>query len=181
MQSRTLRIILTIFFIGLLATPFVIKRLTAPEEGTTTASNPSTALSRYGLSFKEVAKASGIDFTHAAPKLDQKLDHIMPQIASMGAAVSVVDFDRDGWQDIYLTNSGEGKSNILYKNLGDGRFKEMLGDYWGNGENLRAKGVSMGAVWGDYDNDGYEDLFVYKWGKPELYHNDCCKGFSRVT
>src|SRR4030095_9200076 len=38
-----------------------------------------------------------------------------------------------------------------------------------------------GAVWGDYDNDGYEDLFVYKWGKPELYHNDCCKGFSRVT
>jgi hypothetical protein len=171
MQSRKLRIILTIFFIGLLATPFVIKRLSARNE----------VLSNYGLSFKEVAKASGIDFIHVAPKLDPKLDHIMPQIASMGAAVSVVDFDRDGWQDIYLTNSGEGKSNILYKNLGNGQFKEMLGDYWGNGENSRANGVSMGAVWGDYDNDGYEDLFVYKWGKPELYHNDGGKGFTRVS
>jgi len=170
MQSRTLRIILTVFFIGLLATPFIIKRLSERNE-----------LSNYGLSFKEGAKASGIDFIHVPPKLDPKLDHIMPQIASMGAAVSVVDFDRDGWQDIYLTNSGEGKSNILYKNLGDGRFKEMLGDYWGNGENSRANGVSMGAVWGDYDNDGYEDLFVYKWGKPELYHNDGGKGFTRVS
>ena len=169
MQSRTLRIILTVFFIGLLATPFIIKRLSERNE-----------LSNYGLSFKEGAKASGIDFIHVPPKLDPKLDHIMPQIASMGAAVSVVDFDRDGWQDIYLTNSGEGKSNILYKNLGNGQFKEMLGDYWGNGENSRANGVSMGAVWGDYDNDGYEDLFVYKWGKPELYHNDGGKGFTRV-
>jgi enediyne biosynthesis protein E4 len=180
MQSRTLRIILTIFFIGLLATPFVIKRLSAGKEATTASTNPSTALSRYGLSFQEVAHASGINFTHTAPRLDPKLDHIMLQIASMGAAVSVVDFDRDGWQDIYLTNSSEGKSNILYKNLGNGQFQEMLGDYWGNGENSRANGVSMGAVWGDCDNDGYDDLFVYKWGKPELYHNDGGKGFTRV-
>jgi len=39
----------------------------------------------------------------------------------------------------------------------------------------------MGSVWGDYDNDGYEDLFVYKWGKPELFHNDAGQKFSRVT
>src|SRR5262249_21182432 len=136
MHSRTLRIILTIFFIGLLATPFVIKRLSAGK----VATNPSTAPSRYGLSFQEAAHTSGVYFTHPAPTLDPKLDHIMPQIASMGAAVSVADFDRDGWQDIYLTNSSEGKSNILYKNLGDGQFKEMLGDYWGNGENSRANG-----------------------------------------
>ena len=86
MQSRTLRIILTVFFIGLLATPFAIKRLSARKEATTASANPSTALSRYGLSFQEAAHASGIYFTHAAPKLDSKLDHIMPQIASMGAA-----------------------------------------------------------------------------------------------
>src|SRR5215813_5658100 len=89
MQNRTLRIILTVFFIGLLATPFVIKRLSASKEATT--SSTSTALTRYGLNFAEVAKASGIDFTHAAPKLDPKLDHIMTQIASMGAAVSIAD------------------------------------------------------------------------------------------
>ena len=39
----------------------------------------------------------------------------------------------------------------------------------------------MGAVWGDYDNDGYEDLFLIKWGKPELFHNDQGHGFTRVT
>ena len=39
----------------------------------------------------------------------------------------------------------------------------------------------MGAVWGDYDNDGYEDLFLIKWGKPELFHNDHGRGFTRVT
>ncbi len=86
MKTRTLRIILTIFFIGLLATPFIIKRLSASKEATTASANPSTALSRYGLSFQEAAHASGIYFTHVAPKLDPKLDHIMPQIASMGAA-----------------------------------------------------------------------------------------------
>ncbi len=39
----------------------------------------------------------------------------------------------------------------------------------------------MGAVWGDYDNDGYEDLFLYKYGRPELFHNDAGKGFTPVS
>jgi hypothetical protein len=39
----------------------------------------------------------------------------------------------------------------------------------------------MGSVWGDYDNDGYEDLFLYKWGRPELFHNDGGQMFSRVS
>ena len=39
----------------------------------------------------------------------------------------------------------------------------------------------MGAVWGDYDNDGYEDLFLYKWGRPELFHNDGGNVFTRVS
>jgi len=41
--------------------------------------------------------------------------------------------------------------------------------------------VCMGAVWGDYDNDGYEDVLIYKWGRPELFHNDGGKHFTRVT
>jgi hypothetical protein len=45
----------------------------------------------------------------------------------------------------------------------------------------QAGGVSMGATWGDFDNDGFEDLFVYKWGKPELFHNDSGKAFTKVT
>jgi hypothetical protein len=179
MQNRTLRIILTFFFIGLLATPFVIKRFSTGKEAS--AANASTALARYGLSFAESAKASGVNFTHTAPKLDPKLGHIMPQIASMGAAVSVVDFDRDGWQDIYLTDSGEGGKNALYRNLGDGKFKDVAAELGVGDLNSRETGVSMGAVWGDYDNDGYEDLFLYRWGRPELFHNDGGKGFTRVS
>ena len=44
--------------------------------------------------------------------------------------------------------------------------------------NRAGTGVSMGAVWGDYDNDGYEDLFLYKYGRPELFHNDAGTAFT---
>ena len=181
-QNPYSRILLLVFFIGLLAFPLVYKRLAARNKAAEVAeATSSTALSRYGLSLVESARAAGIDFRHSAPRLDPKLAHIMEQVASMGAAVSVVDFDRDGWQDVYVTNSGEGSRNALYRNLGNGSFRDVAAELGVDGLNSRETGVSMGAVWGDYDNDGYEDLFVYKWGRPELYHNDCCKGFTRVS
>ncbi|MEO6724033.1 MAG: CRTAC1 family protein [Blastocatellia bacterium] len=182
MQTRFSRIALILFFIGLLAFPLVYKRLAARNKAAvTTTANPSSALVRYGFSLTESAKASGIGFKHSAPILDAKLSHIMEQVASMGAAVSVADFDRDGWQDIYITNSGEGSHNALYRNLGNGSFQDVAEAMEVTGDNSRASGVSMGAVWGDYDNDGYEDLFIYKWGRPELFRNDGGKGFTRVS
>jgi hypothetical protein len=105
----------------------------------------------------------------------------MPQVASMGAAVSIVDVDRDGWLDIYVTNSGEGSHNRLYRNLGDGTFQDVAQALGVADVNQPGTGVSMGAVWGDYDNDGYEDLLLYKWGRPELFHNVQGRGFTRVT
>ncbi len=179
--GRPAKLLLTLLFVGLLATPIVIKRIAARREAGKSKLDVSSALSRYGLHFQEVAKASGIDFVHQAPTLDHKLDHIMPQVASMGAGVSIVDFDRDGWQDIYLTNSGEGSKNSLYRNLGNGTFKDVAGELGIADLNQAGTGVSMGAVWGDYDNDGYEDLFLYKWGRPELFHNDGGRHFTRVT
>ena len=140
-----------------------------------------SANSRYGVYFQEVSRQIGINFTHQVPKLDGKLDHIMPQVASMGAAVSIVDFDRDGYPDIYVTNSGEGSKNALYHNEQNGQFKEVANDLGIADVNQASSGVSMGAVWGDYDNDGFEDLFLYKWGKPELFHNEGGKSFTRVT
>jgi len=179
--GRPAKLLLTVLFVGLLATPIVIKRMAARRETGKSKLNATAALSRYGLYFQEVAKTSGIDFVHQAPTLDQKLNHIMPQVASMGAGASIVDFDRDGWQDIYLTNSGEGSLNRLYRNQGDGTFKDVAGNLGLADLNQAGTGVSMGAVWGDYDNDGYEDLFLYKWGRPELFHNDGAKHFTRVT
>ncbi|HVF91008.1 MAG TPA: CRTAC1 family protein [Blastocatellia bacterium] len=181
MQVRISKIILVIFFLGLLAVPLVLKRLSNRSEAAKLAGDPGSALSRYGFRFEEVSKAAGVNFTHKAPQLDSKLEHIMPQVASMGAAVSVTDFDRDGWQDLYVTNSGEGSFNALYRNLGDGTFRDVAGEAGLADLNRKETGVSMGAVWGDYDNDGYEDLFVYRWGKPELFHNDAGRAFTRVT
>lgn len=179
--SRSVRLILVVIFLALLATPFAIRRLAARREVGKTQLGSSQSLAHYGFYLQEVAHASGINFIHQAPTLDHQLDHIMPQVAAMGAGASIVDFDRDGWADIYLTNSGEGSKNSLYRNLGDGTFKDVAGELGIADLNQPGSGVSMGAVWGDYDNDGYEDLFLYKWGRPELFHNDGGKHFTRVT
>src|SRR5678815_4623333 len=137
--------------------------------------------SRYGFYLQEVSQDSKVKFTHQAPTLDHRLDHIMPQVASMGAAVSVVDFNRDGWADLYVTNSGEGSKNALFKNNTDGSFTDVAAALGVADLNQPGTGVSMGSVWGDYDNDGFEDLLLIKWGRPELFHNDQGRGFTRVT
>jgi enediyne biosynthesis protein E4 len=181
MQSNSVRQFLLIAFLAAqLAFPLVYKRMEARSR-VSMAVDPSTALARYGFRFQESAKAAGIDFIHTSATFDPKLQHIMPQVASMGAAVSVVDFDRDGWPDIYVTNSGEGSHNALYRNLGNGTFRDVAAEVGLADVNLPGTGVSTGAVWGDYDNDGYEDVLIYKWGKPELFHNDGGKHFTRVT
>jgi hypothetical protein len=173
------RVVLTLLFVMLLAVPLLHKRWQAdkaPADGT-----PDQSLERFGFRMEEVARASGIDFRHHAPQLDAKLAHIMPQVASMGASVSVVDFDRDGLPDLYVTNSAIGSRNALYRNRGDGKFEDVAAALGIADVNQDGTGVSMSAVWGDYDNDGYEDLFLVKWGRPELFHNDGGKGFTRVS
>lgn len=175
------RVVLTVIFVGLLALPLVLKHFRLQSEAASGSLESSAALKRYGFYLREVAESTGVKFLHQAPTLDRKLDHIMPQVASMGASVSIVDYDRDGWSDIYVTNSGEGSKNALYRNLGDGSFKDVAAELGIADVNQPGTGVSMGAVWGDYDNDGYEDLFLYKWGKPELFHNDAAKTFTRAT
>jgi hypothetical protein len=127
---------------------------------------------RFGFQLAESAKRRGVDFVHEAPTFDSRLEHIMPQVASTGASVAVADFDRDGWQDFYVTNSREGSLNRLYRNNGDGTFEDVAQSVGLADVNQRDTGVSMGAIWGDYDNDGFEDLFLYRYGRPQLFHNE---------
>src|SRR5215467_10485840 len=174
------KLVLILFFLGLLGTPMAMRWWSARHNQNSALDAP-TALARHGFYFQEVSQTAGVNFVHKGPTLDHKLDAIMPEVASMGAAVSVVDFDRDGWPDIYVTNSGEGSRNALYHNNHDGTFTDVAEQMGVADVNQPGTGVSMGAVWGDYDNDGYEDLFLYKWGKPELFHNDGGKHFTRVT
>ncbi len=180
-QRRTARIIVSVLFVAMLASPLVIKWAAGRRDGAKSKLDAQAALARHGFYFQEVSRAAGVNFVHQAPTLDPQLAPIMPQVASMGASVSIVDFDRDGWPDIYVTNSAEGSKNALYHNLHDGTFKDVAAEMGIADVNQAGTGVSTGAVWGDYDNDGYEDLLLIKWGRPELYHNDAGHGFTRVT
>ena len=142
----------------------------------------SEALKKYDFYLQEVSKDCGINFVHESTKnLDEKLQHILPIVAGMSAGVSVVDFDRDGWPDLFVVNSREGSQCHLYHNNHDGTFTDVAEKMGLADLNRAGTGICTGAVWGDYDNDGYEDVLIYKWGKPELFHNDKGKGFTRVT
>ena len=173
------RAVLAVVFLAMLAAPALIRRFgpgAAPA-----AADAGDAQARYGFRLTESSKPSGIDFVHQAPALDSKLAHIMPQVASMGAAVSIADIDADGHPDLYVTNSRTNSKNRLYRNRGDGSFEEIAGRLEVADLNRPEDGASMGSAFGDYDNDGFEDLLLYRWGRPELFHNEGGERFTRVT
>jgi hypothetical protein len=177
-MKRYARFAVAILFVVMLATPALVRRYA--DRGTRAAAAAAVDDQRFGFRLTERAHAAGIDFVHQAPTLDPKLAHIMPQVASMGAAVAVSDIDADGHPDLYVTNSGEGSANRLYRNRGDGTFEDVAAAFGVADVNQPDTGVSMGAVFGDYDNDGFDDLFLYKWGRSELFHNESGRRFTRV-
>lgn len=138
-------------------------------------------LERYGFHLADRAKESGLTFRHRPATLDAKLEHIMPLVNPMGASVTVLDYDRDGRFDLYFTTSDAGGQNCLYRNRGDGTFEETAAAMGVADLNQPGTGACMGSIAADYDNDGYPDLFIYRWGRPELFHNVEGKKFERVT
>jgi enediyne biosynthesis protein E4 len=184
-MSRGLHVLWAVLFVVSIASVVWLNReyagaeLAAPRSADDSAR--TAAAVRHGFRLDESAKARGIDFVHQGPTFDARLTHIMPQVAAMGAAVAIADFDRDGLQDLYVTNSGEGSANRLYRNNRDGTFADVAASVGLADVNQAGTGVSMGAIWGDYDNDGFEDLFLYKYGRPELFHNEAGKSFTRVS
>lgn len=145
------------------------------------AAGSAAGLGDLGFRLRDVARESGIEFIHQATTLDPKIEHIAPHVAALGACASVADVNHDGWPDLYFTNSRFGAANALYLNLGDGTFRDVASDAGVALLNRPGAGVSMGAVWGDYDNDGFEDLLVYKWGYPQLLRNLGNGRFEDVT
>ncbi|MFN2570053.1 MAG: CRTAC1 family protein [Gemmatimonadales bacterium] len=134
-----------------------------------------------GIQLSDVAQASGISFVHQAPTLDPKVAHISAHIAALGACVSVADVNNDTWPDLYFTSSRFGAPNALYLNQHDGTFRDVAAQAGVAALNRPGEGVSMGGVWGDYDNDGLEDLLVYKWGYLQLLRNLGDLHFADVT
>jgi enediyne biosynthesis protein E4 len=106
-------------------------------------------------------------------------------IETTGGGVAIFDYDRDGWPDIYLTSGqnlhGEPDADgpptgHLYHNNHDGTFSDVTKQ-----AGLDATGWAQGACVGDYDNDGWDDLYVTYYGKNRLYHNDGNGHFTEVA
>ena len=182
MMNKEILTKITVFliFIMLLMVPFGMKKY---EEFTNAEfiGNMEEVIERYGFYLEDVTEQIGIDFVHQRATVDVKLQHILPQISSVGASVSVVDFNNNGLHDIFLTNSEFGAKSALYQNLGNGQFIDVAEEMGVADLNTPGLGAAMGAIWGDFNNNGYEDLFLYRWGRPELYRNDEGRGFTRVT
>jgi hypothetical protein len=131
--------------------------------------------------FEEVPpSASGITWVHENAMSDERY---LPE--TLGPGCAFFDFDNDGWMDIFLVNSGpcdfyQPKAplqNALYRNNRDGTFTDVSE----KAGVARTTAFGMGVAVGDYDNDGYPDLFVTAYGRPTLFHNNGDGTFSDVT
>ncbi len=129
--------------------------------------------------FVEVSKKVGISFQHVKGASAEKY-----LVETMGSGGGFLDFDNDGWLDVYLVDSGStptSKStaaavNRLYRNNGDGTFSDVT-EKAGVGDSS----YGMGSAFADYDNDGFVDIYVTNLGPNILYRNNGDGTFSDVT
>ncbi|MGM1048284.1 MAG: CRTAC1 family protein [Bacillota bacterium] len=132
-----------------------------------------------GFHFEEVSESFGIDFVHQKETFDKQLNNIMPWMSSTGAAVAVADYNKNGYMDIYFTNSQKNSKNALYRNNGDGTFEEVA-EKLGLAD-VNKDGISETALWFDFDNSGYPSLFIGAWGKSKLFKNNGDGTFTDIT
>ena len=141
------------------------------------ATQTQTQASPATTEFSDVTNAAGIRFTHFKGN-----DGVSINLEEFGPGVCVSDYDKDGWQDIYFVNGrdrynrGIDVKNALYRNNGNGTFTDVT-----DAAGVPGTNYGLGCVWGDYDNDGFPDLFVTQFGANVLYHNNGNGTFTDVT
>jgi hypothetical protein len=130
--------------------------------------------------FEEIGKAAGINFTHFPPVFDQKISHVNALWANFIASAAVGDFNSDGLDDIFFVSSRPGVENALYENKGGLKFVNVAQK--AGLANLNTTGnVASGALWFDYNNDGWPDLLVLRLGHNLLFRNNGDGKFTDVT
>jgi hypothetical protein len=124
-----------------------------------------------GPDFRNIASTAGLrrPFPNGGAVTKQYI------IETTGSGVALLDYDNDGLLDIFVV-SGQGGSNRLYHNEGHDQFTDVT-----EKAGLRSEGWGQGVCAGDYDNDGYTDLFVTYWGANRLYRNIGGKRFEDMT
>src|SRR4029079_19543325 len=143
-----------------------------------TAAAPAAA---SPVTFVDVAREAGLN----AANVWGAADHKRYIIEAKGSGLAFFDYDHDGWLDIYLTNGthldanwppGKAPNSHLYKNNRDGTFTDVT-----EKSSLGRTGWQTGVCVGDYNNDGWDDLFCCFWGHTILFHNNGDGTFTDVT
>jgi hypothetical protein len=168
-------------FAGLLALP-VLGRAAAAAQGVSTRNVSPTPRGKpsglpFDAVFTDVAAAAGLRH----PVICGESDHKSYILETVGCGAAFIDYDNDGWLDIFLLSGtrldgAPGATNRLYKNNRDGTFTDVT-----EKAGLRRTGWASAVTVGDYDNDGFDDLFVTYWGQNVLYHNNGDGTFTDVT
>ena len=142
------------------------------------AQAPKGADRAAGITFRDITQRAGIHFLHNNGAFGKKY---LPE--TMGPGVAFIDYDNDGWPDIFLVNGtdwpgqpAKHSTPKLYHNNHDGTFTEVT-----HKAGLDIEIFGMGVAVGDYDNDGYDDLFITAMGQSRLLHNNGNGTFSDVT
>ena len=131
----------------------------------------------FASRFTDVAHNAGL----RSPVIYGPVDHKDYVLEAVGCGVAFLDYDNDGWLDIFLLSGSrmDGASdatNRLYRNNRDGTFTDVT-----EKAGLRHQGWASAVTVGDYNNDGFEDLFVTYWGENVLYRNNGDGTFTDVT
>jgi hypothetical protein len=130
-----------------------------------------SAVPESGPDFRDIARDAGL--TAAFPNGGEKSKEYI--IETTGSGVAFIDYDNDGYPDVFVL-SGEGGTNRMYHNDRNGHFTDVTAEL-----GLTSSGWAEGVCAGDYDNDGFTDLFVTYWGQNRLYRNVNGKRFEDVT
>jgi hypothetical protein len=147
------------------------------EDGHHAATEPEPAGEAH---FRDVTRACGITFVHHNGFTGKR-----NLLEAMGGGIAVIDYDGDGKQDLYFVDSGAVPTktavqapggNKLYRNLGGWKFEDVTAR-----AGVAGRGYGMGAIVGDYDNDGDQDLYITNYGSNILYRNEGNGTFRDVT
>ncbi|MGH9202537.1 MAG: FG-GAP repeat domain-containing protein, partial [Vicinamibacterales bacterium] len=132
------------------------------------------------IRFEEIAEKARVRHVHRTRRFSGKNADTLRMFTSGGSSVAVGDFDNDGFDDLFVTNSDAGQPNRLFRNSGDFTFADVTESAGVAGGNDPLSIVSD-SLWFDYDNDGWRDLLVARFGTPILYRNEGHGRFRDVT